>query len=313
MDTQTDSSALDVNQAAAAFATLDEPTEAVEEQGEPQAERETPGPQEEGDDAQPEEASEEPEEQAKTVPVVIDGKTVEVPLSEVVASYQKDKAAAERFEAAAAMRKEAQAETAKAQQERQQYASGLHQANLRLEAVLQEQAQTDWNALAANDPAKWVEQRNLFDQRQAAYQQNAQQLQALQAQQAAEQAQAHQAYVIGQHQALLEKLPAWKDEAKANAERQSLKTYLKSEGYDDGAIGGLSDHKTVLLARKAMLYDQMIAKASAATKKVAALPAKVERPGVTEIPASDKRSQVYKQAIRTGRIEDFGKAFATLL
>ena len=62
-----------------------------------------------------------------------------------------------------------------------------------------------------------------------------------------------------------------------------------------------------------MLYDQMIAKASAATKKVATLPQKVERPGVSEGPNNDKRTQAYQRLAKSGKVEDAAALFANLL
>ena len=147
MDTQSDStSALDVNQAAAAFATAFDPQPAIPEETKVDTEidlkkaEETP--------SEPVEASEaEPAEEPQTVPVVINGKTVEVPITELTASYQKDKAASEKFEQAAALRKTADAEIAKTQQERASYAANLERMGLQLEVALQSQAQTDWAAL----------------------------------------------------------------------------------------------------------------------------------------------------------------------
>ena len=252
------------------------------------------------------------EEEAKTVPVVINGKTVEVPLAEVLASYQKDKAASEKFEAAAALKKEASAETQKAQQERATYAANLERMSLQLEAVLSSQAQTDWNALLEQDPVEYLKQKNLAEQRQVQLQQVNQQRQHIALQQQAEAQESYRTFLQQQQEELLNKLPTWKDEAKAKAEREALKSYLQKEGYEPSAIDGISDHKAVILARKAMLYDQMIAKASAATKKVAALPAKVERPGVAESGNTDRRGALYQNLRKSGSVEDASKLFATM-
>ena len=167
MDTQSDStSALDVNQAAAAFATAFDPQPAIPEETKVDTEidlkkaEETP--------SEPVEASEaEPAEEPQTVPVVINGKTVEVPITELTASYQKDKAASEKFEQAAALRKTADAEIAKTQQERASYAANLERMGLQLEVALQSQAQTDWAALLKSDPVEYLEQQRLANERQA--------------------------------------------------------------------------------------------------------------------------------------------------
>lgn len=313
MDTQSDStSALDVNQAAAAFATAFDPQPAIPEETKVDTEidlkkaEETP--------SEPVEASEEtPAEEPQTVPVVINGKTVEVPITELTASYQKDKAASEKFEQAAALRKTADAEIAKTQQERASYAANLERMGLQLEVALQSQAQTDWAALLKSDPVEYLEQQRLANERQAQLNQVNQQRHAIAMQMQAEQQNAHQSYIQEQQQALLDKLPAWKDSAKALAERDALKTYLKAEGYDDASISGISDHKAVLLARKAMLYDQMISKATAATKKVATLPQKVERPGVADTGNLDKRTALYQKLSKSGSVDHAAALFSSIL
>lgn len=313
MDTQSDStSALDVNQAAAAFATAFDPQPAIPEETKVDTEidlkkaEETP--------SEPVEASEaEPAEEPQTVPVVINGKTVEVPITELTASYQKDKAASEKFEQAAALRKTADAEIAKTQQERASYAANLERMGLQLEVALQSQAQIDWAALLKSDPVEYLEQQRLANERQAQLNQVNQQRHAIAMQMQAEQQNAHQSYIQEQQQALLDKLPAWKDSAKALAERDALKTYLKAEGYDDASISGISDHKAVLLARKAMLYDQMISKATAATKKVATLPQKVERPGVADTGNLDKRTALYQKLSKSGSVDHAAALFSSIL
>lgn len=314
MDTQSSdsTSALDVNQAAAAFASAFEPQPAIPEETKVDTEidlkkaEETP--------SEPVEASEEtPADEPATVPVVINGKTVEVPLTELTASYQKDKAASEKFEQAAALRKTADAEIAKTQAERANYADQLNRLALQTEVQLQQDAQTDWAALLKSDPVEYLERQRLANERQAYLNQVNQQLHAIAMQTQAEQQQAHQSYLQEQQQALLDKLPAWKDSAKALAERDALKTYLKGEGYDDASITGISDHKAVILARKAMLYDQIVNKAAAATKKVAALPQKVERPGVADSGNVDKRSALYQKLSKSGSVDHAAALFSSIL
>lgn len=307
-DTLSQDSTLDINQAGAAFAELLEPPK-PDPVDTPVVDTEI----DTAETAEPEDKPAEIEDEIKLVPVVINGKTVEVPLSEVLASYQKDKAATERFEAASALKKEASAETQRAQQERATYAANLERMGLQLEAVLQSHAGVDWEALAKSDPAEWVVQRNLAEKQQAQLNQINQQRAHIHQQMQAERVAAHQSYMQEQSQALLAKLPTWADEKKAASERAALKAYLKGEGYDDDAIGGISDHKAVILARKAMLYDQTIAKAVAASKRVATLPPKVERPGVADTPVMDKRSAAYQRLGKTGRVEDAAALFSELL
>jgi hypothetical protein len=308
-DTLSDSTVLDVNQAAAAFAQAFEPPKEEEIKVDTEIEPQATEPP-----VEPIKADETPtDEEIKTVPVVVNGKTIEVPLSEVLASYQKDKAASEKFEAAASLRKTADAEIVKAQQERATYAATLEKIGTQLEVALENDKAVKWDELLQNDPVEYLKQQRLAQERQAQLHQVNQHRAALAQQQQAERQEAYKAYVQSQSQELLAKLPAWKDEAKAKAERESLKTYLKKEGYDDESLNGITDHRAVILARKAMLYDQMLEKASAATKKVVNLPAKVERPGVSDSNPLDKRSVAYSRLSKSGKVEDAAALFSSIL
>lgn len=316
MDTQSDSSgALDTNQAGELFASMFSPQPVEVDKAEPEAKAEE-ATEVKAEDAQanPDAEAEEPSgDDDPEVTVKIDGKDVTVKLSELKGSYQKDKAAQQRFEQAAELRKQAEAETQKAQAERQAYAQKLQGIHAQLGAALQQQQQIDWEALKASDPVEFVNQVRLAQERQALYQRTTAEMQQLQALSQAEQQKALAEHIAKQSEALLEKLPEWKDEAKATSEKTALRKYLVGQGWGDEDVSGITDARAVVLARKAMLYDQMIEKASAATKKVAQLPQKVERPGVGDTQPLDKRSSAYQRLAKSGRVEDAASIFASIL
>jgi hypothetical protein len=147
---------------------------------------------------------------------------------------------------AAEQRKAAEAETTKAREERQKYAQGLQQAQALLTAQLQEQSQIDWQKLLDTDPVEYLKQQHLAQSRQAKLQQIAQEQQHLSARQQAEHAQQMHAFIETQQQELLAKLPEWKDESKAKAEKAQIKDYLKAQGFEDQALDSISDHRAVL-------------------------------------------------------------------
>lgn len=312
---------LSVHQAAEAFSShldrQDNP-EPVETPKEPAAqpkqeapEKETPpapNQAEEGDDAaQP--ATEEPE----MFTVKIDGKEIQVPRDEVIAGYQRQQDSTRKTMEAAELRKQAQAEADKARQERSQYAENLTRMKHQLEGALQEQQQIDWNALLERDPVEFMRQKHLSDQRQAALAQVNQQQQALQAQAQAERQNQYTEHINRQRDELLAKVPEWKDEGKRKADVAAIKEYLTNEGYTAAEIENVSDHRAILNVRKAMLYDKMIAQAREATKKVAATPQRVERPGTSDSGTIDKRGAAFQRLSRSGRVEDAGAVFASLL
>lgn len=306
---------LTVDSAVDAFAQALEPPK-VEEQSAEALEAEALAELTKVKEAEASEQDESADADGEKVTIEVDGKTLELSKAELADAYKNGLRQADYTQktmAAAEARKAAEAETSKAQQERQTYATNLQKMALQLEGALEQQQKIDWDALISADPVEAMRQQHLLQKRQAALNETVQQLQAIDAQTKAEQAQQMQSYRQEQQKELLAKLPEWKDEAKATAEKAALKTYLKNQGFDDAAIGNISDHRAVLLGRKAMLYDQMMSKATAAAKKVQALPQKVVRPGVGDTPHLDGRSAAMQRLGRTGRVEDAAAAIAHLL
>lgn len=255
----------------------------------------------------------EPAEEEPTVTVKIDGKDVEVPLSELKNGYQRQADYTRKTMEAADTRKAAEAERAQLQQERQAYAQNLQRLQAQDEAALQQQQNIDWQALIDSDPVEYLKQQRTAQERHARLQQVYAEQQRISAMQQAEQEQMRSAYLAQQQDELLAKLPDWRDSAKATAEKTALRDYLLEAGYDDKTVSTITDAKAVLLARKAMLYDQMIGKAQTATKRVANLPQKVERPGQGENPGIDRRTAAYLKLNKSGRVEDAASVFASFI
>lgn len=312
-----ESAELDVHSAASAFAELIEPSAEPEQKVDTELDPPTPKAEAEAE-AEPEAESNAAEEGADaTVTIEVDGKQVTLTKAQLAENYKnglRQDDYTKKTMATAETRKAAEAETNKALQERAHYASSLQKMAAQLEGAIDQQAKIDWNALLEADPVEFLKQQHLSNQRQAALQQNQREQQALQQTIQAEQAEQQRSYLSTQQQELLAKLPQWKDEKTAKSEREALKTYLKDQGYDDGAINGISDHKAVILGRKAMLYDQMMTKAQAAAKKVANLPTKVERPGVSTSERNlDGRTAVMQRFNKSGSVDDMAAVFSSLL
>ena len=301
---------MDLDAAADAFAALDAP-----QAEEPKKEAEPEAPAEE-DAKEPEDNAQEEGADAP-ITIEVDGKQVTLTKEQLAEAYKKGLRQADYTQktmAVAEQRKAAEAERQKAQEERQTYAQNLSKMAAQLEGALQQQEKTDWNALLESDPVEFLKQKHLYDQRQAALQRNQQEQQVLAQRIQADAAEALRSHLTQQQEALLAKLPEWKDEAKAKSEREAIKAYLSEQGFEQDAIDGITDHRAVILGRKAMLYDQMMAKAKVAAKKVANLPTKVVQSGTgnTTNPL-DGRTRAMRQLSKTGSIDDAAAAFATLL
>ncbi|NDH54059.1 MAG: hypothetical protein EBY24_19230, partial [Betaproteobacteria bacterium] len=238
------------------------------------------------------------------VTVKIDGKDIEMPLSELKNGYQRQADYTRKTQDVAEIRRAATAEQQAANQERQAYAGNLQKMQAQLEGALEQQQNINWQSLIDSDPVEYLKQQHLYQQRQAAYQQNIEQQRQLATVLQAEQVQNYSQHLSAQQQALLAKLPDWKDEGKAAAEKAALRTYLLGQGYDEQAVSSVADARAVVMARKAMLYDQMLAKANTVTKRVSNLPSRTERPGAGVPQGLDKRSSAFQRLSKSGRVED---------
>lgn len=303
--TQGSEPTLTADTAADAFAALLDPQEPKKE----------PEPDTELDPvAETAEPEAEPEaEDDPLVTVKIDGKSVEVKLSELKNGYQRQADYTRKTQEVSEVKRAAEAEFTKAQQERQTYAQNLQRLQIQTEAFLQQQQATDWQALLESDPVEYLKQQRIAQEQHAKLNHIHQEQQRVQQQDAYEAQARHAQHLQDQREQLLAKIPAWKDEAKAKTEKAALRDFLLNEGYDDETVGNLDDSRAVVIARKAMLYDQMVAKASVAAKKVSTLPTRVERPGVGENPNLDKRSAAFQKLSKSGRIEDAAALFANLI
>lgn len=289
-------------------------SEAVDE------EAEQPAFQDGGEPTQADDAKEAKQEASTAdteLVVKIDGQEKRVKQSELIAHYQKGEAASKRFEEAATVRRAAEQAQAQIAQERTQLGEALQHYAQQLQSLQQAQ-QPDWDRLLQEDPTEFQRQRYHHEQRQAQLQQ-AQAAQAyLMQQQAAEQAQQVQRRVAENAGKLLDALPDWKDSAKATAEKSLIRESLAQVGFSADEIEGLIDHRMVLVARKAALFDRMQADQAKAktqvTQKLANLPPpRVERPGVGDSNPTDGRLRAMKSLNKTGSLRDAASVLQHLL
>ena len=256
------------------------------------------------------------EDDGERIPVVVDGKTVELTKAEIAEAYKNGLRQADytrKTMEVSETRKAADAETAKARAERDTYAHNLNRFQAQLEGAMQEHQKIDMEALLNSDPVEYLRQTHLANTRQAQLQQVYAEKQRVQSQQQAEAQEAQANHLQSQQQELLAKLPEWRDAKKADADRAAIRDFLVKEGFDAQSLNQITDARAVVLARKAMLYDQMIGKAQAAAKKVSTLPTKVERPGVSGVEGLDRRTSAFQKLGKTGRVDDAASLFASLL
>lgn len=240
--------------------------------------------------------------------VKVDGKEIEVPADELVKGYSRQQDYTKKTMELAAQRQQVDQAAAQMQAERNHYQQQLQH----LTSVLGEQlsAPPDWQELLNNDPVEYLKQQHLYQTRQAAYQnamQAKQQTEQLTQQQAA---QAEQQRQVHEREQLLANLPSWSDGATAAKEKAVIVKTLTALGRTPEQLGKL-DHIDVIIARKAALYDQMVAKAKDTTAKVAALPPRMQKPGATR--PTDGRTADMQALRKSGSTSDAAALFEKML
>jgi hypothetical protein len=289
---------------AAAMLSQSEPDEREAEQDQAQ---EADAPVVEGDEAdQAEPDAEEKTEEAAAAPqmfkVKVNGEEREVPLQELLNGYSGTQAVSQRFEEAAAARREAEAL-------QQRYASGISQ----MVEVLQSSApKAPTLDLLNSDPVEYMRQKALFDEGQS-------QLAAYQAEQYRlseeaknRQAEQYAAFFQSQQRALHAKLPEWQDQAKASAEQTKLREHLAKLEFTDQEMNSAVDHRVIIMARESMLYRQIIAQQKSTAAVVQRAPPKVERPGVASN-GVDRRTAISQAFDRNPTMDNGARLVASLL
>ncbi|WEF34867.1 hypothetical protein [Pseudoduganella chitinolytica] len=303
--------ALDADAAATAMAALDEPAPAAESAAPPAAEVAQP----EADEADGGEQPDDDGQDDGAITVEVDGKAVQLTKEQIAEAYKNAQQSADSARAtseATEARKQADAEAQKAREARDTYAQKLATDTAAEQRILQDAAAQLTDELLESDPVAYMKLQRTLDARYAKLQQDQAELQQITHARQQEHEQAVKTYQVEQKKLLLDKLPHWKDEAKAKAEVGQIKAFLEAEGFTAEEVGQFGDHRLVLLARKAMQLDQITSKAKQATEKIAGLPPKVERPGNKNVRPTDGRTVAMKRLSSSGSIDDAAAALSLL-
>lgn len=167
----------------------------------------------------------------------------------------------------------------------------------------------NWTELAQTDPMQYLSLHHQYTEAKEAYQTQIQTLNQLQ-QQAQQTAAEQQAQRLQREaQAMKQAIPEWRDQARANAEMAELKQFLANTGFGEHEIASVADHRQVAIARKAMLYDKLVAQGK---QKVATAPPPTAKPGSTAKPNTDGKK--LREALRsTGKGDYAAKLIERML
>lgn len=283
--------------------------------------KDEPPPEDKPQEKQPEPVKAETPEPAalELVEVDIDGYKVQLPKDKA------DKLNAERLMQAdytrktmqtAEARKAAEAEQAKAYQERQAARQQLDAIVTTLEtAVKTGQLKEPDPSLLDSDPVTYLRQQAQWNQAQTAYAQAQQQRAAIQQQEAHFAHLQRQQILEAERGQLLAKVPEWKDEGKAQAEKAELTQWLLKQGYTPEQIESTTDHRAILAQLKAFRYEKLIEEQRAVIdRKVPPAQTRPVKPGAAQEGPSTPINQAAMQRLRKGgKVDDAAAAIASLL
>jgi hypothetical protein len=211
------------------------------------------------------------------------GKPETLPLSRLKELAARGAKAGRGFEENARVREALQAHVQQVQFQ-QQFQQAVSQDIAQVQALdmqLQQFEKLDWSAAYDNDfiqAAKWKEQRDQLREQRAAAVNN---LNAKQQQFQDFSKQNVQKALAAENEALLAKVPAWRNAEKAKQEQGEIAGVLKDHyGFTAQEVGSLIDHRHLLVARDAAAYRKLLANKDAKVKQAREAPA-TAKPGAT--------------------------------
>jgi len=257
---------------------------------------------------------EEAVEESPKYRVKANGEELEVSLDELLNGYSRTADYQKKTQSLAEQRKAVEAERSKIAETakvRDTYAQRLQV----IEQMLQQQSGTeDLTQLRENDPVGYalaVADRSEREKQVYAIRAERQRVQQEQAQQ---QSQVLQSHVQQEQQKLVDLIPEFKDEAKAEVIRRDIRVYAKSIGFSDQELSQVYDSRAVTALYKSMMYDKLVAGKSGTLKKVQSAP-KTLRPGTSNPKSSDQEAQKkdFERLRQSGNKKDAAKLFERFL
>lgn len=328
--------AMGIHEAAEAISRMDglmgaltgEPVESKEEAEAPEAEAPEPEAKEtepqkaeaaeapaegeadkEATEAKEESESTEPAEKPKAYKVNVNGQEMEVDEKELLQGYQRQADYTRKTQEVAAKEREV---SAKAEALESQYGTTIET----LLAVAQEALGVTGApdiSLLDSDPVAYMKAKEQHERFQSLISGIAQQREVEKQRADYEFQQRTQAQIHEEHRALLDKLPEWRDPNKAKAEKAELTNYLTKNGYPPEMVNSIARAQDVVIARKAMLYDKLMASKTEVKAKLEKAPVKVEKPGTKASNQTGRTGELESRFRRSGKIDDLASLLAARL
>lgn len=250
---------------------------------------------------------EEPGQKAEADPkfkVRIGDEDKELPLSELKRGYMMQADYTRKTQEVAEHRKQFIAKATEYEQGLQQRVGEIgFLAQTLMQQLTETQQTTNWQQLRAENPAEYAARQHDLQAKQQLLQRSFNAYQQAQNAQKELGAQKSQQHLAEQAELLVTKVPEWLDPAVAKKEKAQLAKHLADSGFSPEEITALSDHRLIVLARKAMLADQMAGVRAEAKAKAEKIVPKLNRGGAIA-PANDPSLKAAKRFKSSGKVED---------
>ena len=257
-----------------------------------------------------EEVEDEDEEQDQEVAgqeelytVKVDGQEVEVSLSDLKQSYSGQAYIQRGMQDAAAQKKQAEQVYQALLQEREQMSALLNQLQSGEMRTAPKPPNKD---LLKTDPIGYMEQKAAYDDAKAEFDNQQAAIAQAQYQQAQQMQYAQEVNLQQEMGKLAQVIPDFADPDKGGRLKEDLVSYGTRLGYSAAELGGVTDHRAIVVLHKAMLFDKLQASKGKAVEKASnARP--VVKPGAKKSSrtTSQKRAKdVQARMKKTGSVDD---------
>ena len=171
-----------------------------------------------------------------------------------------------------------------------------------------------WDRLKIDNPMQYMIEKTEYQERLNEQSAKMRKLDQLQQQMEQQQALEFQQNLLKEQQHLASAIPEWEDPEVAQREKQALRLYGLSQNYSDQEMEQVYDHRAVSVLRKAMLWDNLMAKKAGIKTKVLNKPAVGGSQSLTGQNANKSvLNKAKKQLSKTHSDADAQKAFEALL
>ena len=171
-----------------------------------------------------------------------------------------------------------------------------------------------WDRLKIDNPMQYMIEKTEHQERLNEQSAKMRKLDQLQQQMEQQQALEFQQNLLKEQQHLASAIPEWEDPEVAQREKQALRLYGLSQNYSDQEMEQVYDHRAVSVLRKAMLWDNLMAKKAGIKTKVLNKPAVGGSQSLTGQNANKSNLvKATKQLQKTHSDADAQKAFEALL